>query len=205
MTRFDPFVKMRNVVRTLAHRALGSSAVLANEFFHAGVDFSILNRDSSSRDEVLYDRRRGAAQRAPVVLVPAGQVKNLEFLNVRSREAFLRGDIVEVPANRGGNVDPQEYARHWTNRFRQRNIAALVPNTAHMLFGAPTQTGRFELGRYPQALVHQGLLDTELFNAAADVRNDGSPVIVYCVTFANFGPGFMRLFTLSAHDLVVQP
>lgn len=204
MTRLRFFDQIRNAARSLSHRALGSSAVLANEFYHAGIDFSILDQDSSSRDDVLNDRYRGAAHTAPVVLVPAGQVKNLEFLNARSREAFLRGDIVQITASQSHNFDPKNYARHWTNRFAQRNVTALLPETVHLLQGSRTQSKRFELGRYAERLVHQGLLDTALFNATADVEPKGPPIIVYCITFAGIAPGFMRVFTLSARDLVVQ-
>lgn len=204
MTRLKFFNQIRNVARRLSHRALGSSAVLANEFYYAGIDFSILNQNSSSRDQVLDNHYRGRQHTAPIVLVPAGQVQKLEFLNSGSQKAFLRGDIVQVTASQGDGFDPKNYARHWTNRFAQRNVTALLPKTIHLLQSSPTRARRFELGRDPEGLVHQGLLDTTLFNATIDVRDSKSPLIVYCITFAPIAPAFMRVFTLSVRNLVVQ-
>lgn len=148
--------------------------------------------------------RTGIYERTtPIVLVPKRQLKKMEFINDSIKVEYLRGNVVDIPARKNGNLNKENYLNEWTNSIRECKIAAVIPERISD-FSNNGRAVRLVLAHPVQEFVIERKLDTALNDKLADIANDKRASIIIDFPAPSVVPPWWRLWSVDVEDFILR-
>ncbi|NEU12716.1 hypothetical protein G3T14_11275 [Methylobacterium sp. BTF04] len=189
-------------LKEFIYERLELSAHLANEYYAAKINFSLIQSDHRHFRTTLKNKRGNSkAPKHPVILLRSVHLPWMKFLSGAQTEAFLRGEIVDVSTNSDIAYRQLDYIDDWAWRLKFSRFGVILPDRADDFFGPQDQKVRALLG-LTQKLVLDKKFDSDLYDAFVISNNKNQVIVVLDIGILNLLPPLIRLVRINATKII---